>query len=94
MATSRASQAEADQDLEVTLTPRETAILCLIAGGCTNSQAARALHISRYTVAQHIADMLRRVAARNRGELIARAYSAGILAPGTWPPRTRDSAMN
>jgi DNA-binding CsgD family transcriptional regulator len=61
--------------------------LCLVAGGHTNSQAAKALHISHHTVAQHIADMLRRAEARNRGELIARAYSAGILVTGAWPPQ-------
>ena len=69
------------------LTPRETAILCLIAGGHTNAQTARRLHISHHTVAQHIADMLRRAQASSRGELIARAYAAGVLAPDIWPPR-------
>jgi DNA-binding CsgD family transcriptional regulator len=68
------------------LTPRETAILCLIAGGHTNTQAAKRLHISHHTVAQHIADMLRRAEASSRGELIARAYTVGILATDTWPP--------
>jgi DNA-binding CsgD family transcriptional regulator len=68
------------------LTPRETAILRLIAGGHTNTQAAKRLNISHHTVAQHIADMLRRTRARSRGELIARAYTSGVLAPGIWPP--------
>lgn len=67
-------------------TPRETIILCLVAGGLTNDQAARQLHISRHTVAQHIAEMLRRAQARSRSELIARAYASGVLAAGTWPP--------
>lgn len=53
------------------LTPRETAILCLIAGGHTNTQTAKRLHISHHTVAQHIADMLRRAKASSRDELIA-----------------------
>jgi DNA-binding CsgD family transcriptional regulator len=82
-------QAEARAHNGFTLTARETAILCLVAGGCTNADAGRALHISRHTVAQHIADMLRRADARNRGELVARAYSAGILVTDTWPPRAR-----
>lgn len=67
-------------------TPREIIILCLVAGGLTNAQAARELHISRHTVAQHIAEMLRRAEARSRAELIARAYVSGVLATGTWPP--------
>ena len=33
------------------------------------------------------ADMLRRAQASSRGELIARAYAAGVLAPDIWPPR-------
>jgi DNA-binding CsgD family transcriptional regulator len=68
------------------LTARETAILCLIAGGHTNTQAAKRLNISHHTVAQHIADMLRQAQASSRSELIARAYATGILAPDTWPP--------
>jgi DNA-binding CsgD family transcriptional regulator len=71
------------------LTQREIEILSLVAGGHTNSQVASTLHISRHTVAQHIADMLHRAEARNRGELVARAYSAGILATGIWPPQAR-----
>ena len=70
------------------LTPRETTVLCLIAGGLTTSQVATRLHISRHTVAQHVATMLRRAQARSRGELIARAYASGIFATGTWPPQT------
>ena len=31
--------------------------------------------------------MLRRTQARNRAELVARAYAAGILTPRAWPPR-------
>lgn len=71
------------------LTPRETAILRLVAAGCTNSHIARMLHISSHTVAQHIAGMLHRTVSQNRSELVARAYSAGILVTGTWPPEAR-----
>jgi len=70
----------------LTLTPRELAILCLIAAGLTNSEAARRLHISRHTVAQHIAEMLRRMQATNRAELVARAYTSGTLSVAHWPP--------
>ncbi len=69
------------------LTARESAIVCLIAGGFTTAQVAARLHISRYTVAQHISAMLRQAPARTRGELIARAYVDGILERDTWPPR-------
>jgi DNA-binding CsgD family transcriptional regulator len=68
------------------LTAREMAILCLVAAGLTNSEVSGRLHISRHTVAQHIADMLRRAPARNRAELVARAYAAGMLSIAEWPP--------
>jgi DNA-binding CsgD family transcriptional regulator len=69
------------------LTPRQLSILCLIARGLTTAQVAAELHVSRHTVAQHIADMLRRFGARSRGELIARAFVTGHLVSEGWPPR-------
>ena len=89
MTIDRAVTAEAPHH-HLDLTPRETTVLCLIAGGLTTSQVATRLHISRHTVAQHVATMLRRAQARSRGELIARAYASGIFATGTWPPQTDD----
>jgi DNA-binding NarL/FixJ family response regulator len=61
-------------------TPREISVLQLVAIGCTNIQIAAKLHISKYTVAQHIAKMLRRAGAANRTDLVSRAHTAGILA--------------
>lgn len=84
---------ETDKNLRFHLTSRETAILCLVAGGLTTVEVARSLHISRHTVAQHIADMLHRNRASTRGELIARAYAAGVLATGTWPPQAENSTV-
>jgi len=71
------------------LTAREMSILCLVAAGLTNSEVSRRLHISRHTVAQHIANMLQRAPARNRAELVARAYAAGMLNIAEWPPSTQ-----
>ena len=73
----------------VQYTERESSILCLIAAGFTNGEAAAELHISRHTVAQHVAEMLRTTGARSRAELVARAYCGGILRAGHWPPRLR-----
>jgi DNA-binding CsgD family transcriptional regulator len=70
----------------LTMTSREMTILCLIAAGLTNSEVASSLHISRHTVAQHVAYMLQRARARNRAELVARAYAAGTLSVDIWPP--------
>jgi DNA-binding NarL/FixJ family response regulator len=68
---------------------RRLTILCLIAAGFTNIEAADKLQISRHTVAQHIAEMLHAVGARSRAELVARAYCGGILSTGSWPPELR-----
>jgi DNA-binding CsgD family transcriptional regulator len=70
----------------LSLTERQVTILCLLAEGLTSAEAADSLHISPHTVAQHVAAMLRKAGARNRGELIARAFVLGLLAPNYWPP--------
>lgn len=68
-------------------TERELAILRQIAAGDTNEEVAAALSVSVHTVAGHLRSMLIRSLARNRVELVARAYAARILIPGVWPPR-------
>lgn len=62
-----------------TLTSREWSILELASEGCTNKQIGVRLNISPYTVAQHIAKMLRRTGAANRTDLVNRAHRAGVL---------------
>jgi DNA-binding CsgD family transcriptional regulator len=71
---------------DMKLTNREYSIVRLIAGGRTNLQIAKELRISRHTVAQHIAQMLRRIDVHSRSELVAWVYSVGILRTGVWPP--------
>lgn len=70
------------------LTDRQGDITCLLAAGLTNRQIAKELSISHHTVAQHVAEMLRRFGARSRCELVARAYAVGALAIGVWPPQS------
>jgi DNA-binding CsgD family transcriptional regulator len=65
--------------LSAKFTQREMSILRLIAFGFTNVQIGEMLHISKYTVAQHIAKMLRRLGAANRTGLVNRAHVEGIL---------------
>lgn len=65
-------------------TPRELSILHLAAKGLTNVQIAASLHISKYTVAQHIAKMLQRTGATNRTDLVSRAHTAGVLTDSTF----------
>lgn len=68
------------------LTERELDVLCAVAAGAGNDEVARVMNISSHTVAGHVQQMLRRSQSRNRAELVARAYAAGILIPMCWPP--------
>jgi DNA-binding NarL/FixJ family response regulator len=67
----------------VKFTQRQMSVLHLVASGLTNVQIGEKLHISKYTVAQHIAMMLRRVGAANRTDLVSRAHAEGILKHGS-----------
>jgi DNA-binding NarL/FixJ family response regulator len=69
------------------LTERETVVLCLVAAGLSNAEISRRLHLSTHTIDRHLANMLRRTGAQNRAGLVARAYHAGVLVTGSWPPR-------
>jgi DNA-binding NarL/FixJ family response regulator len=71
---------------EERLTPREIDVLCALAAGASTEQAALSLCLSSHTITHHIGDMLCRAGAGNRTELVARAYAAGVLQPGVWPP--------
>jgi DNA-binding CsgD family transcriptional regulator len=55
------------------LTERERAIAQLVAEGASNPEIAQHLFLSRKTVERHVSNMLRKVGARNRAELAARA---------------------
>jgi DNA-binding CsgD family transcriptional regulator len=68
-------------------TQHELLILSQVAAGATNEEIAASLSISGHTVAGHLRTMLGRSQARNRAELIARAYAAGVFVPQTWPPQ-------
>lgn len=61
------------------LTARQISILRVLAHGLTNTQIGNALHLSKYTVAQHVREMLKRTGAVNRTDLVNRAHAAGIL---------------
>jgi DNA-binding CsgD family transcriptional regulator len=67
------------------LTPRQLDVVALLATGMSNQEIGRRLWISAHTVAGHIASVMAAVGARNRAELVARCYVAGLL-PLSWPP--------
>jgi DNA-binding NarL/FixJ family response regulator len=61
------------------LTPRELAVLQLMARGLTNRQIGIQLKISEHTVKFHAASVLGKLSARSRAEAVARAVSLGWI---------------
>jgi DNA-binding CsgD family transcriptional regulator len=61
------------------LTSRQVEVLEVIARGLTNSQIGRVLNMSKYTVAQHIKEMLKKTGCINRTDLVNRAHENGML---------------
>jgi DNA-binding CsgD family transcriptional regulator/tetratricopeptide (TPR) repeat protein len=63
------------------LTPRERAVLDLVAGGRTNRQVGAALYISEKTVSVHLSRVMAKLGASSRTEAVSVAYARGLLAP-------------
>jgi DNA-binding NarL/FixJ family response regulator len=61
------------------LTPRERAVLRLVASGATNREAAEALGISDETVKTMLSRTFVKLGVRRRAEAVAVAHSRGIL---------------
>ncbi len=64
------------------LTPREEAVLDLVAAGRTNAEIADELHLSLSTVKTHISALMTKLAARNRVDIVIWAYESGRVADG------------
>jgi DNA-binding NarL/FixJ family response regulator len=60
------------------LTDREREVLTHIAGGATNPQIAKALHLSPRTVANHVSNILNKLHATDRTDAALRARDAGL----------------
>ncbi|WP_246083015.1 response regulator [Nonomuraea diastatica] len=61
------------------LTERETQVLRLLARGKTNDEIARTMFIAPSTVKTHVENVQRKLGARNRVELAARAWETGLV---------------
>ncbi len=61
------------------LTPREIEVLENLKGGQSNSDIAKLLGISEYTVKAHLKVVFTKLSAANRSEAITRAIELGIL---------------
>jgi len=65
----------------VLLSEREREILRLLRDGATNGEMARCLYISVNTVKFHRANLMRKLGARNRAEVLEAATVLGLLRP-------------
>jgi len=61
------------------LTPRELEILQAVAGGQSNKEIARLLHISDQTVKNHITSILRKLAVNDRTQAVMQALRHGWI---------------
>ena len=64
------------------LTPRETEILRLVAGGLTNAEIAEHLVVSPLTAKTHVSRAMIKLDARDRAQLVVIAYEHGLAEPG------------
>jgi len=69
-----------DSQAPTQLTPRQFAVLQLLAGGASTDQIAADLHIARATVRNHVRGLLRAFHARSRLEAVAKARAEGLVA--------------
>jgi DNA-binding NarL/FixJ family response regulator len=68
----------ASRPVQNTLTPRETEILGLVAGGATNKEIAAALDLSPSTVKNHLQNILGKLHLQNRVQAAAYALRQGL----------------
>jgi DNA-binding NarL/FixJ family response regulator len=71
------------QRLLARLTPRESQVLRLIAGGYSNQEIASLLVIADSTAKTHAKHVLAKIGARDRAQAVVIAYQSGLMNPGT-----------
>jgi DNA-binding NarL/FixJ family response regulator len=69
---------ESSQRLEL-LTPRERAVLQMLAQGATNREIGAELSLSEHTIKDHLSSVYRKLHARNRADAVVRAQNLGVL---------------
>jgi DNA-binding NarL/FixJ family response regulator len=77
----RAKQPRPARELDL-LTEREREVMCLVAGGLTNSEIAVRLYMSPATARTHVSRAMTKLGARDRAQLVVLAYETGLVRPG------------
>src|SRR5690606_13313953 len=61
------------------LTPRELEVVAILGHGATNRQIATAMYISEKTASVHVSNVMRKLGAANRSEVVAIAHREGLV---------------
>jgi DNA-binding NarL/FixJ family response regulator len=67
------------------LTSREVEILRLLAGGYSNREIGRALHLTEGTVKNHVSNLLWKLGVRDRTRAVLRGLELGLIPGGDQP---------
>jgi DNA-binding NarL/FixJ family response regulator len=76
---SRQAQAFSSSPMPEPLTPRETEVIRLMAGGYSNREIATALNKSEGTIKNHVSNILAKLGVRDRTRAVLKAIELGAL---------------
>ncbi|MFD5898538.1 MULTISPECIES: response regulator [unclassified Streptomyces] len=76
------SKAPASADGLGELTEREREVMALVGMGLSNEEIARRLVVSPLTAKTHVSRTMVKLGARDRAQLVVRAYESGLVRPG------------
>jgi DNA-binding NarL/FixJ family response regulator len=67
------------------LTEREREVVALVAEGLSNAEIAERLFVSVATAKTHVSRAMTKLQARDRAQVVVKAYESGLVRPG-WAP--------
>lgn len=74
--------ADPDRSCLRDLTERERDVLTAVGRGLSNTEIAADLHLSPATARTYVSRILTKLSARDRAQLVVRAYETGLVRPG------------